>query len=68
MTKMTFKENAHDDNGIVLISANTQRCNLPTAEQVAAFAAKKQGGHWVARGGWHSAGDSNQVYMTVTRR
>ena len=68
MTKMTFSENNHDDNGKVFISANTQRESLPTAEQVAAFAAKKAGGQWKASGGWHPTGDSNQVYMAVTRR
>lgn len=68
MTKMEFKENAHDDNGIVLIPADTERMNIPSRVEVERFARNTQGGDWQARGEWHSTGDSDEVYMAVERR
>jgi hypothetical protein len=65
---MTFKENAHDSNGIVLIPADSEKNEIPTSAQVEKFVASRQGGNWKASGGWHSTGDSDEVYITVRKQ
>jgi hypothetical protein len=66
-SKVEYKENNHDNNGKVLIPAETEREDLPTAKQVEQFAARQNGGEWHATGGWHATGDSDEVYMEVKR-
>lgn len=64
---MEFKENNYDNDGIVLIPADSEGPEIPTDKQVEEFVAAEQGGQWEARGGWHSTGDTEEVYIQVTR-
>lgn len=65
---MEFKENPYDDNGIVLIPADSDGDEIPSTAQVEKFVAEQQGGKWKASGGWHATNDSDQVYIAVKKQ